>query len=228
MMTTPQVLFGRSGHTYEVSGRNIKSVTSIMRDEGAGFGWSKDNNGAIFGTVFHEVMKIRLLDEKWRANEEYRKPYREDDEGNEVSLSNDVEWFFDDESCKDWIAAIDKFIRDQQPKHQFLEHIVYSERYGFAGTLDFFGSIKKYGDELVLIDWKTWANPTPPLVAMSGLQTAAYEMALRQQEDIHWRIRRLAVHFSPNMYKILPLNNPADFPAFQSCMNWNRWKEQNL
>jgi len=227
--STSQVVFNRSEHSYAVSGRCINSVTRIMREEGAGFNWSKDNNGANFGTVFHEVMKIQITDDRaWHEKDEYHQPYRQDDDGNDVSMYDDVEWFMEDESCREWNNAILKFIKHQEPKPLHVEHVVYSERYGYAGMLDFLGTVEKFGETIILADWKTWANPSSSLIAMSGLQTAAYEMAFREQENFKGRIKRIAVHFAPNTYKFIPLNNPADFPAFQSCLNWNRWKEQNL
>lgn len=70
-----------------------------------------------------------------------------------------------------YLEAYRKFLRDYRPDWIYVEYPVYSERNGFAGTLDRFGII---GGEAYVVDLKTTANMDRPAKIKAACQTFAY------------------------------------------------------
>jgi len=71
------------------------------------------------------------------------------------------------------IKNFDRFAKEYKLEPIFVEQVVYSEKYGYVGTLDFFGLM---GDELVLLDWKT----SKAIYSDYNLQVQAYWTALEE------------------------------------------------
>ena len=83
---------------------------------------------------------------------------------------------------------------------------VYSARYGYAGTLDLFGTLRR---ERILLDLKA----TAAIPATVGMQTAAYAQALRESIGCG-PIRRAVLRLAADRFEFLPLNRPADLSDF--------------
>lgn len=104
-----------------------------------------------------------------------------------------------------------KWIEEYEPEAELCEKSLYSARYDYAGTLDFFGKIKglKKGHK-ALIDTKTglWGS--------AGLQTAAYENLVREETKFKGIIDRFAFILPRNGgdYKPIRLDDKTDFQRF--------------
>jgi hypothetical protein len=81
-----------------------------------------------------------------------------------------LEWSLLDEEIKRSLRAFVRFQQDTKLESIEVEKLVYSKRFKYAGTLDFFGRI---GNGLAISDWKTGERCYPSYVA----QTVAYHMA---------------------------------------------------
>ncbi len=113
-----------------------------------------------------------------------------------------------------WMA----FVSDHKAKWTGIESMHYSERYGYAGTMDRYGHL---GAVPHVIDIKTGAAPHRTW----GLQTAAYRQLLAEQVDPKWLLaRRATVQLRANgTYKFLPWDSPQDWPVFLALLTLMNW-----
>ena len=110
-----------------------------------------------------------------------------------------------------------KFLRDYSVKldPNFIECIVYCQKFKFAGTPD---RVCIINGKNIVLDIKTGAsNPN------HAIQLAAYQLALKEEGlKIHGR---WAIYLSTDKYKIEVFKNPSDTSVFLSALNiWN-WKK---
>jgi len=87
------------------------------------------------------------------------------------------------------------------------------------GRLDL---IAHWQDGRCLFDWK--ATATVPRGV--GPQTAGYEKLYREGGGEAIR-RRYCIHLKPNDYRVVPLNDPADWSYFQSALNVVHWRKRH-
>ena len=93
------------------------------------------------------------------------------------------------------------------------EHRVVNRQLKYAGTLDIAGLMPRRAQMIkAIIDLKSGAVPRSV-----GPQTAGYANCLT---DSSWRYcKRFALKLTDTSYKLIPCENIADFPIFQSCLN---------
>jgi hypothetical protein len=98
------------------------------------------------------------------------------------------------------------------------EERVYSEQYGYAGTLDLFGRLK--GRHVLIDNKRTAAVPRS-----TGPQTAGYDGALRERfpEFAKLKIDRFALHLTPSRWQLVPLKDSGDWRVFLSALNIHKW-----
>lgn len=113
------------------------------------------------------------------------------------------------------------FKADRQAVWCGIEWQGYSQRHGYAGTMDRYGYIGPTKDRYV-IDIKTSAQPH----RVWGMQTAAYRQLLAEQIHPEWALaRRATVQLrADGRYNFLAWDDPQDWPAFQALialMNWS-------
>lgn len=111
------------------------------------------------------------------------------------------------------------------------EQMVYSQRYGYAGTLDLFGILN---GRLVLPD----AKRTAAVPRSAGPQTAGYELGLREcmpdvvanaAQMVGWKsskpvpIDRFALHLTRDRWQLVPFKDPADQRVFLSALTIYQW-----
>ena len=203
-MTQGQLTFDPKTHEYHRGLVKVPGVSDIMDAAGLISEFCKDDVAAEFGRIFHTTMSLRIQNRLGCVDQKFING--------------------------GWLVAIEAFVRDQTPApyvcpEKGVERILFSKRYGYAGTLDFIGSIKKFRNKLCLPDWKTIATVSKSALKNCDMQTAAYEALFREYEEHRGTIRRAMVHFKPGEYRIYELNSPAAWPAFQSCLNLKRWKD---
>jgi len=123
-----------------------------------------------------------------------------------------------------YIKAYNKFKKDVPHKVITSEKIVYSKKYGYAGTLDHI--IKLRSGELVLIDVKTGKY----VYDEAGIQLAAYEQALAEMYPSKRKPgRKMVVHLRPDgTYSFVERNVPFQiFLALKQVWLWQQTLENN-
>lgn len=104
-----------------------------------------------------------------------------------------------------------KWIEEYEPEVELCEKSLYSTRYDYAGTLDFFGKIKglKKGHK-ALIDYATG------MYGSKGQQTSAYENLVREETKFKEAIDRFVLQLprDGNDYKFVPMSDKTDFQRF--------------
>lgn len=161
--------------------------------------------------------------------------------GPEPKVQDKALWSF--MSWQDWAKSVDL-------KPTLIEQVVYSEIYGYAGTMDLYGSVelagvvawfekkqlpvpellaalaKKQKQALVLADWKTGKG----IYAESYLQNAAYRRALRDMghgdADLGLVIRLPKVETDPEFeVRVCPPEKEC-FKVFLSFFDGWKWNQQ--
>lgn len=120
---------------------------------------------------------------------------------------------------KPYLASWRKFKADYKAIIIISEAKVYSNKWGFAGTLD---NIVKIKDELILIDLKTSSS----MQAATELQTAAYKIAFEEQEGLkiskRWGVQ-LCDTGIPIIHKY---NERTDEATFKGAISGYRFKKR--
>ncbi len=113
-----------------------------------------------------------------------------------------------------WIA----FTADHKAVWAGIEFQAYSERFGFAGTMDRYGTLKGVP---YIIDIKTSAQPH----RVWGMQVAAYRQLLAEHVAPSWALaRRATVQLGKDgKYKFLAWDSPDDWPAFVALITLMNW-----
>lgn len=156
--------FDEATHTYSLDGKKLPSVTEIC---GLLNNWG-DINPAILmqaarrGTVVHEYCE--LVD------------YGVDEDGIEC-----------EPELAGYVIAYMRFLRDYKPLWEMVEQKVYSDQFGFAGTLDRFGTID---GKPVLLDIKTSSSVNKLQKIIWACQLSAYVLLLaKEDQDIRrWNL----------------------------------------
>lgn len=152
-MVKPEIIFDEATHTYLVDGEEVPSVTTILQPL-TSRGYGKINPSVLEyaanrGRAVHEALEIYDL-------------------GGELEVVPETEGF---------IRAYLEWEQIYRPKWIGVEQIVYSENYGYIGTLDRVGSLNNR--ELAVVDLKT-SQPTKEALISVCCQTAAYEVAYNE------------------------------------------------
>ena len=123
-----------------------------------------------------------------------------------------------------YLLAWRKFRADYAPEWAGTEERGYSERYGFAGTLDNRGTLGKFGVVKWIIDKKTSAQTHP----VWGMQVAAYRQLVAERDPSWLMARRATVRLAADgTYKFDEWQDPGDWPAFQSLLTLQQWCTRN-
>ena len=188
--------FDQSAHTYAIDGRRLPSVTQVMDSavtDYAGIPPAILEYKSALGVAVHRACEL----------------YDNDDL---------------DESTVDpvvvpYLTAWKTFLSDTHIGIEWNETQVYSRKYGYAGTLDRFGKIKRVG---TLIDIKTVTTLSPA----TGVQLAGYEQAARDSLALGtMAINRYAVQLRPDgTYRMQKYDDPNDFAVFLACLQIHNFK----
>ena len=129
---------------------------------------------------------------------------------------DDVEALDEPEEIKGYLRAYKKWETDFKPEILEVEKTVFSEKYGFAGSLD---RIMKVGDKIVLLDIKTGKDIYDEVY----LQLSAYKQALKEEGYEVEEMAPLLLKENGD-YKYAPTSD--DFlEPFLNCLGL--WKFQN-
>lgn len=194
-------------HVYSYDGKVVPGVTNILQCVGvrkdvdspwismAGGDFMMDEVASAFGTEFHNIAAYILED-------------------------TPIDY---DPAFEPWVKGLKKFLDKYELIPQLIEEGLYSNKYGYAGTLDVYAEIylpKANHPHPIIIDWKT--STTLPKHARK--QTAAYSQLVKENLGISRRPYRWTVQILPDDYKIdKRQNQPQDWNRFLS--NLNTYKE---
>ena len=124
-------------------------------------------------------------------------------------LEDDLEWLG---LSPEMVAVINQFKAWQElfkPEIELVETMMYSEKHGFAGTMD---CVCKIGREHFIIDWKSGAFST------AGPQLAAYEKLYQEHTGSRAPLKRavLSLPKDGSPFKWIPQTDRKDWLFFQS------------
>lgn len=135
------------------------------------------------------------------------------------------DWWSDDPELGFRVKAWADFKRDTGFSIELSEHVVYSKRWDYAGTIDRAGMIRLPGGVWVpvVLDIKaTWSlNP------WTKIQLAGYAEALEGLK--YTQVRRLIVHLKPKGgYEVVDCKDEEDRDVFLGALRVSRWRKANL
>lgn len=151
-----QTISGRDHRFYRINGEFYPSVTTILQVYPKGLGFAKwlVSNGS-----WNEAEKVK--EEAGDRGSKVHNAIVQIIKGRQLRLLNaKKEKVFSDEEWKA-LLGFRNFWEDYRPVTLESEKIVYSKKFGFAGTVDWIGSIempdknKKKTKCLAMLDWKT-------------------------------------------------------------------------
>lgn len=191
--------FDQAQHQYTLDGRRLPSVTEVLAPitahEYRGVDRETMDRAALLGKAVHKLIEldiVRTLDED--ALDDALRPYL-------------AQW---------------RQFRDQSGFHaHFSEERMYSSKYGYAGTMDLFGTLNR---KFTLIDLKRTAS----VPRTAGPQTAAYVQMIRENSfDLPANIDRFALHLTPERWRLVPFNDPNDLRVFLAALTLHNYLEQS-
>ena len=189
-------------HRYWLGTRQLPGVTATLQDAGL--------------VDFSGVPPDVLEEARVRGTETHRATAL-DDAGqlDETTLAENV---------RPRLAAWRAFRAEREFEPILIEHLVYSARHGFAGTLDRVGIVPP--STTVLLDLKA----TYVIPRSVGPQTAAYQIAYEEAGNDAMPItERWCVHLrGDGRYKVHPLTDPMDRAVWLAALTLARWKEGTL
>jgi hypothetical protein len=205
-MLKGELKYNDNRHEYSIGGIVVPGVTGVIDSAGFISEYAKDETSRKLGTIFHKTQKLFLRGQLIGVDPNFKEA--------------------------GWMGAIEKFWSEQQPtpyidRDRGIERVLFSQRFGFAGTIDYIGMIKRYGTDLCIIDWKTCSSIANRSLQWKAykMQLAAYRILFREYEQYSGKIRLLVVHFKPNDYEILPIDEPSAETAFLSALNLCKYKK---
>lgn len=194
--------FDAETHTYRLRGVPVPGVTAAMVPL---------THGSFYGIAADVLAAASLLGRQVHA-----------------CIEQDIRGELDDDAMLDawrpYVAQWRKFRAVSGFEPILSESIVYSERDGYAGTLDLFGRLN---GRLALVD----AKRTAMVPRSAGPQTAAYLRALRScRPDIcppGAHVDRFALHLKPGDeigFRLVPFKDARDELDFLAALRVTKWR----
>lgn len=159
-----EIKFNPKNHIYSAGGKKIPSVTQIIK-EVIGYQFFASEWHLNRGRVVHKCAEL-------------------------IAQGKTFTW---DQQIDGYVKALYRFFKEVNPKVKFVEKIVYSKQYDFAGTIDLVAQIGSWN---YIIDYKNSLSEDH-----AGLQLAAYSEALWETERLRVFLGA-AVELSDGNYKI--------------------------
>jgi hypothetical protein len=184
-------------HEYRVDGAIIPSVTQVLAAEG------------FIDTTF--------------MNEEGRERGKMVHLANKYFLEDRLDMGTLDPRIFSYVDGTRAFVNDMGYEPQIIEKPMAHPIYLYGMTLDTIGTVRQFGDELVLIDWKTGAKDLATVIQM-----AAYVEGLRangiEVKHIYIIYLKNDGTYKPELVKVTRKEINVFLYAL-TCMNW---KNNNL
>ena len=191
--------FDESSHVYTFNDRVVPSVTQILKP---------------LSEHEYQFVSRELMAEKAALGTAVHKMI-------ELDIAGTLDADSLHEQVAHYLPMWKAFLAQSDIKILWSEQRIYSEKYGYAGTLDLFAELKGV---LCVID----AKRTAAVPKTAGPQTAGYEIAAREflNIDPNQRIDRYALHFTDKKWQLVPFKNPSDKRVFLAALTIHNWKSQ--
>ena len=197
-----KVQFDESTHTYTLDGKELPSVTHIIRYLAVDKANNADQNMAMIarerGSAVHEATVM-------------------------YDYSGDIPDDFPAEYAP-YLEAYVQFVRDYKPGWELIEHQMGNATLGFAGTLDRFGFID---GKLCILDIKTRYKVDIP--SLSAQLTAYHDLLLNEQFERleNANIRHLGLQLMrTGKYRLYETDSEKGSDLFYSCRRIYQTTEQ--
>lgn len=197
-----KVQFDEATHTYTLDGKELPSVTHIIRYLAVDKANNADPNMALIarerGSAVHEATVM-------------------------YDYSGEIPDDFPAEYAP-YLEAYVKFCRDYHPKWELIEHQMGNATLGFAGTLDRFGVID---DKWCILDIKTSYKVDIP--SLSAQLTAYHDLLLNEQFERleNANIRHLGLQLMrTGKYRLYETDCEKGSDLFYSCRRIYKTMEQ--
>lgn len=197
-----RVQFDEATHTYTLDGKELPSVTHIIRYLAVDKANSADHNMALIarerGSTVHEATV--MYDHSGEIPDDFPAEYAP------------------------YLEAYVQFCRDYHPKWELIEHQMGNTTLGFAGTLDRFGVID---DKLCILDIKTSYKVDIP--SLSAQLTAYHDLLLNEQFERleNANIRHLGLQLMrTGKYRLYETDCEKGRDLFYSCRRIYKTTEQ--
>lgn len=193
--------FDEESHTYYWNGTKVPGVTTILADF---------IQVMILDTPFHigrnsgAVIPSQIMNAAAAKGTDIHK-------GCELIANGGIDWDALDGAYVGPLREFEKWMEDYKPTIMFTEASFYSERYGYAGTIDIVAQI---GGKLCFIDIKTGASDSV------GPQLAAYDVGWREHNKYRGITQRWALWIPKDgsKYRFERLTGEQDFDYFRACL----------
>ena len=207
-MNLAALQFDEDKHEYRLDGRVVPGVTTILKP--------------ISEAEYRHVDAATLDVAAWRGRAVHKLI--------ELDLRDDLDVDGLSDELLPFHTAWRNFRNLSGFKCLLSEARVYSERYGYAGTLDLFGRLD---GEAALID----AKRTVAVPRSVGPQTAGYEQAVRESHPDavaqcasgpgDGRINRYALHLrADGSWRLVPKTDPNDARVFLAALTLHNYLEE--
>ena len=191
----PETLTLDANHVYRLGDRILPSVTTVIRDCDAG--WPVHQWYLDRGKAVHESIHL--------------------------AMKGTLDWSSVDKRIIGRVKAALKFIEDEKLEPMAMEVKLYSSRYLYAGTLDFYGRTPKKA-QFWLCDWKGSLSPhcAPQMGAYNNLLVETSEnpvdfaVAVETHDDGSYKLK----WFRPAELKLA-------FNLFLSMLTISGWKSKH-
>lgn len=188
--------FDAESHTYTYAGLPVPSVTTILKP-----------------LMSFDRVPESVLERKREIGKAVHSAI-------ELFLEDDLDLETMHPATLPYFEGFSKFLADSGFEPEASEERVFSEKWGYAGTLDLRGRVRGVGS---IIDIKCTADLSP----VTALQTAAYFDAAR--ESVEGLVNRYALRLKPDgTYDFVQYRKSTDLGVFLSLLNVYRWKQSNL
>lgn len=196
--------FDESTHTYRWKGVKVPGVTSILADfikvEISGVKYHVNRNTG-------QVISSSVMEEAAAKGKDIHL-------GSQLIAQGGIDWDALDGMYTGPLRQFEKWLEDYNPQILFTEAPFYSERYGYAGTIDLIANVPRIGKALCFIDIKTGGCDSV------GPQTSAYEAGWCEHNKYKAGTQRWVLKIPKNgdPYKFERLTGKQDFDYFKSCL----------
>lgn len=186
-------------HQYILNGEQLPGVSSILRSAG-----------------FNDMSMIRqdVLERAQEFGEAVHKMCEFYDKGtlDDKSLDNNL---------MPYLNGWCKFLALYSVTFIWVEKIVYSKKWKYAGTLDRIADLNWKGERvLALLDLKSTTTMNPSV----ALQTAGYKLMYEEMTKQKTEVR-LGVQLLPDDFKVIPYDDKTDERTFLACLQIRNWKK---
>lgn len=199
-----QVDFDPATHTYTRRGAELPGVTRILKDAGLTPPYPEDRGWLEFGHAVHKCCELFVQDRLIVGEDGRSYP-------GTLYQGSTVLW--------PYINGFAEKVREMRIKPILVEHRVYHDVEGYAGTLDLCCTV--FDEYEAIVDLKTGAPPES-----TALQTALYDLALSRERSHKGHRKRFSFYLMPDRCVVKQYQDDFDYAAALGAVALWKWKRK--